>query len=110
MLDSNPNPNPNPNPELISRQHARLSYDQASGTWYADDMASDSGTTVNGEPVVRAAIKPGDVIRLGGVDHPQSPVAYRVAVKDEHEHEPKVAHDHLSPNPNSNPSSNPKVA
>jgi len=73
---------PHTNPNLISRQHARVSYDEASGNWYADDMASGSGTTVNNVPVVRTSLRIGDIIRLGGVEHPQSPVAYRLQAQD----------------------------
>ena len=65
-------------PRLLSRQHTKLSFNRQDGCWYADDMASGSGTTVNNKPVVRQSLRLGDVIRLGGVDNPQSPVAYRV--------------------------------
>jgi pSer/pThr/pTyr-binding forkhead associated (FHA) protein len=47
----------------VSREHAEIV--RAGGTWFVCDLGSRNGTTLNGEPVERAAIAPGDEIRLG---------------------------------------------
>ena len=48
----------------ISRTHAQIR--PRFGRWMIFDLGSSSGTRVNGEPVAEWALKPGDVIDLGG--------------------------------------------
>jgi pSer/pThr/pTyr-binding forkhead associated (FHA) protein len=49
----------------VSRYHARLV--AKSGQYTLMDLQSTGGTSVNGEKINRAGIKPGDVISLSGV-------------------------------------------
>lgn len=49
-----------------SRRHARIVEDD--GAYVIEDLASKHGVTVNGEPVVRRVLRPGDVIRFGFED------------------------------------------
>lgn len=48
----------------VSRRHARLTY--RDGSWILHDLESTNGTTVNGTPVVRCRLLPGDRVGLGG--------------------------------------------
>jgi Nif-specific regulatory protein len=48
---------------LASRLHARLSYDGQG--WQIEDCGSLNGTRVNSQPVQRAILESGDVIRIG---------------------------------------------
>jgi hypothetical protein len=50
----------------VSRHHAQISM-EAGGVWLTD-LASANGTWVNGQRIVRQALKPGDVVSLGGVE------------------------------------------
>lgn len=52
----------------VSRFHAEVVYE--GGRWMVMDCDSKFGTSVNGERVVRAALAPGDEIRIGGADGP----------------------------------------
>jgi transcriptional regulator with GAF, ATPase, and Fis domain len=56
---------------LASRHHCRIEIDDE-GAWVMD-LGSSNGTTVNGSPVERSPIKPGDAVGVGGaqlfVDH-----------------------------------------
>lgn len=47
----------------VSRRHARLTL--RDGSWVIQDLASTNGTSLNGMLVRRAALRCGDVIRLG---------------------------------------------
>ena len=47
----------------VSRQHARLIF--RDGTWILLDLGSTNGTTVNGAPVTRCELRPGDQVDLG---------------------------------------------
>ena len=50
--------------DALSKKHAKIVY--AAGQYCIEDLASSNGTFVNGERVVsRAALKDGDLIRLG---------------------------------------------
>jgi hypothetical protein len=48
----------------VSRRHAQLTF--RDGTWVLQDLSSTNGTRLNGKPVGRAAVRPGDLIALGG--------------------------------------------
>lgn len=47
----------------VSRRHARLSF--RDGSWVLRDLESTNGTCVNGSPVVRCRLLPGDRVALG---------------------------------------------
>ncbi|MBV8431621.1 MAG: FHA domain-containing protein [Solirubrobacterales bacterium] len=47
----------------VSRRHARVVF--RDGGWVLQDLASTNGTTVNGSPVGRCQLRPGDHLRLG---------------------------------------------
>jgi hypothetical protein len=47
----------------VSRQHARLVF--RDGCWVLQDLQSTNGTTVNGVPVGRCQLQPGDELTLG---------------------------------------------
>ncbi len=49
--------------ELASRRHAKLW--RAGSTWQVEDCGSRNGTQVNSRPIDRAALVPGDLIRVG---------------------------------------------
>lgn len=49
----------------VSKRHARLQWDD--GGWTVEDLGSKNGTTVNGEPAVRAPLRDGDAISFGGL-------------------------------------------
>jgi DNA-binding NtrC family response regulator len=49
----------------VSRQHARVELDTASGTYHVVDLASRNGVIVDGLAVTRARLDNGSVIRLG---------------------------------------------
>jgi two-component system cell cycle response regulator len=79
----------------ISRRHAAIRYEAASGRWLIDDLDSRNGTAVNGEPVTDAevALQPSDKIRLGSAtvlrltkaNEPEARYArkmYQVALRD----------------------------
>jgi pilus assembly protein CpaF len=48
----------------VSRRHARLVF--RDGSWVIQDLESTNGTVVNGDTVVRCALRPGDHLVLGG--------------------------------------------
>jgi hypothetical protein len=50
----------------VSRRHAQLR--QREGRWWLIDLGSANGTAVNDQPVSEAALLPGDVISLAGVE------------------------------------------
>jgi pSer/pThr/pTyr-binding forkhead associated (FHA) protein len=50
----------------ISRRHCRIA--NAGGFYTIEDLGSRNGTWVNGERAQKAALRDGDVIRLGGVE------------------------------------------
>jgi hypothetical protein len=47
----------------ISREHARLRC--RDGRWALEDLGSTNGTTLNGRPVGRCELRPGDDLQLG---------------------------------------------
>jgi hypothetical protein len=47
----------------VSRRHALLRF--RDGSWIVQDLGSKNGLTVNGRPVGRCAVGPGDVLGLG---------------------------------------------
>lgn len=55
--------------ESVSRLHARL--DREDERLFVTDLKSSNGTTLNGDPVLRAPVRPGDTLSFGDV-------AYRV--------------------------------
>ncbi|MBI4264120.1 MAG: HD domain-containing protein [Acidobacteria bacterium] len=52
----------------LSRLHARLSVD-TNGRLTVDDLGSTNGVFVNGAEQVRAALRPGDMVRFGQVEY-----------------------------------------
>ena len=52
------------NDENVSRRHAELRRGP-DGTWLVSDLGSTNGTKVNGRPVQRARLNPGDYVELG---------------------------------------------
>lgn len=53
----------------VSRGHARITQDR--GELVIEDTNSRHGTFVNGEPINRKTIRPGDVIQFGSLEGPQ---------------------------------------
>jgi hypothetical protein len=49
----------------VSRRHAQLTY--SDGIWTLEDLDSTNGTGVNGAPVGRCKLKPGDRVVIGDV-------------------------------------------
>ncbi|MFT5442189.1 MAG: pSer/pThr/pTyr-binding forkhead associated (FHA) protein [Myxococcota bacterium] len=49
----------------MSREHAIISYEEASGEYVVDDLQSTNGTKVNGKRVRSAPLSPNDEIRIG---------------------------------------------
>jgi hypothetical protein len=49
--------------QTVSRRHARLTF--RDGTWIVSDMGSKNGITLNGAPVGRSQLRPGDRLALG---------------------------------------------
>jgi pSer/pThr/pTyr-binding forkhead associated (FHA) protein len=49
----------------VSRQHAMI--ERGADAWYVVDMASTNGVSLNGSPVTRAALRPGDVLVIGPI-------------------------------------------
>jgi pilus assembly protein CpaF len=47
----------------VSRRHARLLF--RDGSWVLQDLQSTNGTTVNGVPVGRCQLRPGDRLIFG---------------------------------------------
>ena len=47
----------------VSRRHARLTF--RDGNWVVRDLDSTNGTRINGQPVIRCRLRPGDVLTLG---------------------------------------------
>src|SRR5690606_226756 len=51
----------------LSREHLRI--EREGSAWYAEDLGSSNGTTLNGEPLRdRQRIKDGDKLNLGGLE------------------------------------------
>jgi hypothetical protein len=48
----------------VSRRHAELMF--RDGVWVIRDLGSTNGTTVNGAPVGRSEVRPGDIVGLAG--------------------------------------------
>lgn len=63
--------------EGVSRQHARLTYDE--GGFVVEDLRSANGTLVHGEPVQRHRLSDGDILQLG----PSVSVRYSITDSDE---------------------------
>lgn len=51
--------------ESVSRMHARL--DREDERLFVTDLKSSGGTTLNGDPVLRAPVRPGDTVSFGVV-------------------------------------------
>jgi pSer/pThr/pTyr-binding forkhead associated (FHA) protein len=51
--------------ESISREHAIVAFDEASGSYTLEDLQSTNGTKVNGKRVRSAELSPGDEIEIG---------------------------------------------
>jgi predicted component of type VI protein secretion system len=49
----------------VSRQHCKIAFDGK--TAVIEDLDSANGTLVNGERIKRAALKPGDLLQIGGM-------------------------------------------
>jgi hypothetical protein len=49
--------------ESVSRRHARLAF--RDGNWVLRDLESTNGTVVNGQPVIRCRLLPGDLVTFG---------------------------------------------
>ena len=49
----------------VSRRHALLRF--RDGRWILQDLESTNGTRVNGEPVGRCQLRPGDALQVGDV-------------------------------------------
>jgi len=47
----------------VSRRHAQLHH--RDGAWVLQDLDSTNGTTINGKPVARCRLEPGDRVMLG---------------------------------------------
>jgi FHA domain len=47
----------------VSRRHARLAF--RDGNWVLRDLESTNGTVVNGQPVIRCRLLPGDLVTFG---------------------------------------------
>ena len=52
--------------KIVSSTHCRVWLDEATNTYYIEDLGSLNGTYVNGVLIKRMAIKPNDQILLGG--------------------------------------------
>jgi len=50
----------------VSKQHAKLSH-ESGGSLLVVDLNSTNGTAVNGQPVTRTILRPGDHLEIGGV-------------------------------------------
>jgi hypothetical protein len=48
----------------VSRRHARLRF--RDGTWMIQDLGSKNGTLLNGRPVIRGQLRPGDRLAFAG--------------------------------------------
>jgi len=51
--------------ESISREHAIVSFDSATGTWTLEDLQSTNGSKLNGKRIRSAALADGDEIEVG---------------------------------------------
>jgi pSer/pThr/pTyr-binding forkhead associated (FHA) protein len=51
---------------LLSRNHCRL--ERTRDGWVVTDLGSKNGTVIDGRPVTRHALRPGEVIRIGRVN------------------------------------------
>ncbi len=53
--------------QSVSREHAALVRGPF-GHWWINDLGSRNGTLLNGEPVTRGVVRPGEVIHIAGFD------------------------------------------
>ncbi len=51
--------------EFTSARHALVFWDGVQGMWWIEDNHSRNGTQVNGLPIARAPLRPGDAIQVG---------------------------------------------
>lgn len=51
---------------MVSRFHARVSYDEASKQWTVVDLGTANGTYVNGWKITAAPLRTGDTVSFGG--------------------------------------------
>ena len=54
--------------EFVSLRHARIFWDAAERTWMIEDAGSRNGSALNGARVTRMRLRPGDLIKTGGVE------------------------------------------
>jgi pSer/pThr/pTyr-binding forkhead associated (FHA) protein len=47
----------------VSRRHARLVF--RDGNWIVQDLQSTNGTSLNGTPIGRSELRPGDELQIG---------------------------------------------
>ena len=55
--------------EIISRNHARLTYLSESGLWEIEDLKSLNGTFLNRKRITKSQLRHGDVLQLGGISN-----------------------------------------
>jgi hypothetical protein len=60
------------NDPSVSRMHAAIEKD-AEGSWLVSDQASVNGTWIDGQRIIKAALRAGQVVRFGGVNFRVSP-------------------------------------
>jgi pSer/pThr/pTyr-binding forkhead associated (FHA) protein len=65
IIGRNPNTDITLLDESISREHAIVEVDEATGTWTLEDLQSTNGTKVNGKRVRSATLTHGDEIEIG---------------------------------------------
>lgn len=53
--------------EYVSMRHCRIFRATTGRRFWIEDLHSDNGTRVNGEPVLRAVLRDGDVIQVGAI-------------------------------------------
>ena len=51
--------------ENVSREHAIVAFDEASGAWCFEDLQSTNGSKINGKRVRSGEIGPGDSLEVG---------------------------------------------
>ena len=49
----------------VSREHAVLTFDEATGTWALEDLQTTNGTRVNGKRIRSSALQSGDEVQIG---------------------------------------------
>lgn len=49
----------------VSREHAVVSFDEATGSWALEDLGTTNGTRVNGKRIRSCALQSGDELQIG---------------------------------------------